>query len=96
LNANGTCYRHDRADDTAHQREELDLPSNQHLQRDGIAAGEFVVLGEDFGFHPPVGLRAHGRPHGNQIPVQCAVGGLVVILGEYVIRGAQWPDHDGG
>jgi hypothetical protein len=37
--------RHHRADDAAHQREELDLARDQHFQGVGIAARHLVVLG---------------------------------------------------
>jgi hypothetical protein len=89
----GLGHRHHRADDAAHQSEELDLARDQHLQRIGIAARQLVVLGIDRGLDPAVGFGPHRFPHRGEIAVQRAAGGLIVILRKLVL-GGQRRSHD--
>ena len=76
------CHRNHRAEQTAHQREELNVASDQKLQGGGIAALNVVVEREDLRLDTPARLVADGRPHLGQADVKRAVGRLVVILRE--------------
>jgi hypothetical protein len=87
-------HRHYRADDPAHQREELDLAVDQHLQGRWIARRELVVFRIDHGIDPPVGLGADRVPHRDEVLVQRARRRLVVVLHELVIGGPRRADDD--
>ena len=84
-------HRNQRAEDAAHQREELDLAADEHLERGWIAALDLVVFREDLRLDAAARLRSDDRPHLNQSSVQRAGGRLVVELGEGVVGGAQRP-----
>ncbi len=88
--------RHHRADDAAHQGEELDFARDQQLEGRGIAGDQLVVLGEYRGLDAAIGLGADRIPHGNEIAVQRHVNRLVVVLGELVVGGLRTLDDDGG
>jgi hypothetical protein len=81
--------RHHRAEDAAHQREEVNLAGDEHLERGRVAARDLVVLGEDLRFDAAARLRADGRPHLGEPPVQRTRGGLVVVLDEAEVGGAK-------
>src|SRR6516164_11002256 len=85
-------HRHYRADDAAHEREELDLARQQPLERFRIAAGELVVLGMDRDHDAAVRLVAYRIPHRDEIAVERAAGRLVVILHEGVLGRLQGMD----
>ena len=91
----GLRHRHDRADDAAHEREELDFAGEEFLQRLGIAAGDLVVFGVHGRFDASVGLGTNGIPHGDEILVQRAAGRLIVILRELMVGGARRLDDHG-
>src|SRR5262249_24596512 len=90
----GLRHRHDRADDAAHEREELDFAGEELLQRLGIAAGNLVVFGVYSRLDAAVGLAANGIPHGDEILVQRAAGRLIVILHELMVGRARRLDDD--
>src|SRR3977135_369342 len=76
--------RYDGAENTPHQREELDLTRDERVERRWVAALDVVVFRMDLGLDPPPGLRPDRRPHFNKPPVQRARRRLVVVLGELV------------
>ena len=85
----GLRHRHDRADDAAHESEELDFAGEEFLQRLGIAARNLVVFGVHGRLDAAVGLGANRIPHGDEILVQRAAGRLIVILHELMVGGAR-------
>ena len=77
--------RHDGAENAAHQREELNLAGDQHVERCRIASSEPVVLSEDLRLDASPRLGPDRRPHFNEAPVQRARRRLVMELGERVV-----------
>ena len=73
-------HGHDGAEEPAHQREELDAPGEQHLERGGVAARDAVVLRADAHLDEPVRLRAHRAPHLAEPSVERARLRLVMEL----------------
>src|ERR1700704_2498503 len=82
--------RYDGAENTAHEREELDLARDERVERRWVAALDVVVFRMDLRLDPSPGLRSNRRPHFSKAPMQRARRRLVMVLGE-AVRGDTGP-----
>ena len=79
--------RHDRAEDPAHQREELDLARHERAEGRGVAAADAVVVPETPACRRvPFVSRLIAVHMLDEAAMQRAGGGLVVILDEGELR----------
>jgi hypothetical protein len=72
--------RHDIAQNAAHERKELNLSANEHLQRLGVAARYLVVLRYDLGRDTAARFAPDRIPHLHQAAMKRALGCLIMEL----------------